>query len=269
MRERLSVPEGWNAHNALQQPAVPDTPSAPDADNKTPLPQQLSQVETDNTQPAARRRSVAPAPKNDNTPTLSRPALPETLPDNFRQAVAGQAPEMVQRIEGHVNVLYTAAMVHLYWDKWIAETEEDRARAALAEYFLASNPERWSDVAGQLLERILLVKRWIKRGEQEGKNRWVPLPSRYFDVRNVKGFRVTRAWYYQHIKAKQEIKDAEMLTKAYNRYLASLKPGATIGPAETYRRVSQYLGKRNEDLLKQFHRKIDEYVNTQSNAKPA
>ena len=269
LRERLSVPEGWNTHNALQQPAVPDTPPAPDADNKTPLLQQMSQVETDNTQPAARRRSVAPAPKNDNTPTPSRPTLPEILPDNFRQAVASQAPEMVQRIEGHVNVLYTAAMVHLYWDKWIAETEEARARAALAEYFLASNPERWSDVAGQLLERILLVKRWIKRGEQEGKNRWVPLPSRYFDVRNVKGFRVTRAWYYQHIKAKQEIKDAEMLTKAYNRYLASLKPGATIGPAETYRRVSQYLGKRNEDLLKQFHRKIDEYVNTQSSAKPA
>jgi hypothetical protein len=267
MRERLAVPEGWNAHNALTQPA----PAAPEVepDNTPPTPDSPQQDATDNKKPAARRRSSPPVPKTDNKPAAQRPTLPDQLPEDFTQATAGIEPDQVTRIEGHVNVLYAAAMVHLYWDKWIAETEEARARAALAEYFLASNPERWSDVAGQLLERILLVKRWIKRGELENKNRWVPLPSRYFDVRNEKGFKVTRAWYYQHIKAKQDIKDAELLTKAYNRYLASLKPGAAIGPAETYRRVSQYLGKRNEELLKQFHRKIDEYVNTKSSAKQA
>src|SRR5690606_14719491 len=128
-------------------------------------------------------------------------------------------------------------------DKWISDEEAERGRARLAEYFTYAHPDGWPGGAAEILERIMLVRKWIERGRKEDKKRWVPLPSDYFDIRNRTGFRATKKWYKDHTKAKAEIKANELLTKAVKEYLKSREPGAVRGPSETYRRISQRLGK--------------------------
>nr|WP_290939287.1 hypothetical protein [Haliscomenobacter sp.] len=75
-----------------------------------------------------------------------------------------------------------------------------------------------------------------------------------------KGFKATKAWFKKHQQAKIAIKDRELLTKAVNFYLASLRPEATIAPVEAYRRVTQTLGKRKAALVQIFHTEIQNTV---------
>ena len=70
----------------------------------------------------------------------------------------------------------------------------------------------------------------------------------------------TKAWFKKHQQAKIAIKDRELLTKAVNFYLASLRPEATIAPVEAYRRVTQTLGKRKSALVQIFHTEIQNTV---------
>lgn len=187
------------------------------------------------------------------------PTPPAAPPGHFAQVIYGLPVHLAQKLEGHVNVMYTAAIVNLYGDKFIHDEEETRTRALLAEYLRYGKPENWSTGVNEMLERIILVRKWIKRGEIQNQTRWVPLPSIYFDIRNPNGFLRTKAWFKQHRIRKLEIANSVLLTKAYNEYVASLQPGAAISPQETYRRISLRLNKRDRALLDQFNQRILQY----------
>lgn len=186
-----------------------------------------------------------------------------TLPDTPEEVVAGLPPELQASILRHVAVMWTAAAHQLYPTRWIADTEADRARAALAEYLRWARPERYSAGADEVLERIALVRRWIERGLAEGKNRWVPLPSGYFDHRNAAGFQATKPWFKKHIATKAEIKSKELLTKALKQYMRALDGKADTGPAETYRIIAQRLGKVSKELAQEFNRQVAEVATQQ------
>lgn len=183
---------------------------------------------------------------------------PEFAPDTLAQALAGLSQAAADSIRRHLAVIWTCASLNLYADKWISDEEAERGRARLAEYFLYAHPDGWTGGAAEILERIILVQKWIERGRKEDKKRWVPLPSDYFDIRNGTGFRATKKWYKGHIKSKSEIKAQELLTKAHKEYLKSWEPGAVRGPTEAYRRISQRLGKYDRALLERFHQLIME-----------
>ncbi|NUO01737.1 MAG: hypothetical protein HUU01_14115 [Saprospiraceae bacterium] len=189
---------------------------------------------------------------------------PATAPKTFREAVAGLSRQVQTAIERHVQVIYTCAMLQLYADKWIADEVAERAKAALAEYFAYTTPDRYAAGSTEIIERILLVRKWIERAP-EGEKRWVPLPDLYFDFRTPKGFSATKPWFKKHIKCKADIKANELLTKAVNEYLKALAPGAVIGPSETYRKISQRLGKYDRALLDRFHHQISQ-LNHERNA---
>jgi hypothetical protein len=227
----------------------------------TPPPAEPNVGNSVKTEPNVGNLGIAPpAPAPQDPPAPSAMAAPPTQPPRqIGEVLDGLSPDQVRSIQGYINIIYTAAMVNLYADKYIHEEEEARARALLAEYFRYAKPERWSAGTNEILERIILVKKWIVRGQKEGQNRWVPLPSLYFDLRNPNGFTRTKSWYKLHIVKRSEIKTAELLTKAFNTYIKSLEPGSTRSPEETYRSISQKLGKKDQILLDQFNRKILEY----------
>lgn len=177
-------------------------------------------------------------------------------PCRLEDVLAGLNSEDAKAIRRHVTVIWTCALMNLYQDKWIADEEVERTKAVLAEYLVYAEPSRYQAGTAEILERIILVRRWIERGQKQGIRRWVPLPSRYFDYRNENGFTKTKKWFKAHIKAKAEIKAKELLTKAIKEYLKSQTGGAKIGPSETYRRIAQRLGKYDQELLNQFHEQI-------------
>jgi hypothetical protein len=144
----------------------------------------------------------------------------------------------------------------LYADRWICDAEHERMRIALAEYLRYAPASNYVRGANEVVERMHLVRRWIDAGLANGQKRWVPLPAAYFDVRNPQGFVATKAWFKKHQQAKVAIKDRELVTKAVNFYLASLRPEATVAPIEAYRRVTQTLGKRKPELVHHFHQEI-------------
>jgi len=182
--------------------------------------------------------------------------VPDYAPGKLEDVLTEVDLKDAKAIRRHVTVIWTCALMNLYQDKWIADEEVERTKAVLAEYLVYADPNRYQAGTAEILERIILVRRWIERGQKQGIRRWVPLPSRYFDYRNEKGFTRTKKWFKAHIKAKAEIKAKELLTKAIKEYLKSKTGGAKIGPSETYRRIAQRLGKYDQELLNQFHEQI-------------
>ncbi len=197
------------------------------------------------------------------TPPQVATAPPEHAPEHIEEVVGHLPREIADQIRRHVTVIWTAANLQLYADRYIHDQEADRAKAALAEYFAYARPDRFGAGASEILERIILVRRWIDRCARKGQKKWLKLPGTYFNFRNPRGFVATKKWYRQHIQAKAEIKGKELLTKAINEYVKSLKPGARISTSETYRRISQRLGKWDKALLDRFHQQINELCKLQ------
>jgi len=220
---------------------------------------------------AAPEPTTAPPPADpEPAPAEAPPAgPPATPPGTFAEAVMGLQRDLVERIRRHVITIWICALSELYSDQWVHESERERTMAILAEYFIYAHPDRYAAGASEIIERIILVKRWIARGQAAGSKRWVPIPSVYFDHRNDRGFTRTKAWYQKHIRAKAEIKSTELTTKAVRQYAASLAPGAKVGPSETYRLLSQRLGKHGKELLDRFHQQISEINAATSQTAPS
>lgn len=209
--------------------------------------------------PAGTPPQVAATPPADD-PEPKQP--PEFAPDSVAEALAGLSEEAGRTIRRHLAVIWTCAGLNLYADKWISDEEAERGRARLAEYLTYAHPDGWPGGSAEILERIMLVRRWIEQGRKVDQKRWVPLPSIYFDIRNPKGFRATKKWFKDHRQSKARIKASEMLTKAYKEYLKSHEDGALRGPSETYRRIAQRLGKYDQALLERFHQLIIDHATT-------
>jgi len=186
--------------------------------------------------------------------------LPTQLPLTLESVYLGLSPADRLQLDRQVSRMASVASATLYADQWICDQEYNRLRIALAEYLRYAPAANYTRGANEVVERIHLVRRWIDSGLANNQNRWVPLPSLYFDVRNAKGFKATKAWFKKHQQAKIAIKDRELVTKAVNFYMASLRPEATIAPTEAYRRVTQTLGKRKASLVQLFHQEIQNSV---------
>ena len=195
---------------------------------------------------------------SENTPPscAAPPQSVEIIPNTIDEVIIGIEPKPAKKLKKHVGMILAAAMRDLYQDKDLIDSELERAKARIAEYLTPALPERYESGAYEIMERITLVKRWIERGRKEGKTRYVPIPSIYFDHRNGIGFSRTKAWFKKHQAAKTEIKNAEILTKAIKEYNRASEPGSTTDLVEVYRKISQRLGKRSKELLNRFNQQI-------------
>ncbi|AEE54515.1 hypothetical protein [Haliscomenobacter hydrossis] len=239
---------------AAAPPNSQDTPKR----RRRNLPQVIPQVPQ--VSKVVKSTSSAAAPKQPSSEPASTLTLPEKLPPTLTAVYAGLSPTDQLLLDRQVSRMASVASTVLYADRWICDPEHERMRIALAEYLRYAPAANYTRGANEVVERMHLVRRWIDAGLAAGQKRWVPLPAAYFDVRNRQGFVATKAWFKKHQQAKIAIKDRELLTKAVNFYLASLRPEAVIAPVEAYRRVTQSLGKRKAELVQLFHAEIQNTV---------
>ncbi|MEL6393879.1 MAG: hypothetical protein AAFR97_14115, partial [Bacteroidota bacterium] len=179
-------------------------------------------------------------------------AVSKNLPENLKSVVGHLSRHRQHQLARYVRTMWNAAKSELYHSHYLDERQEALAQVALSEYLAYSDPARWKVGANEVITRIQLVRRWIDRRHDAGKKAFVPIPEIYFDFRNERGFRATKTWYKQHLRNLTQIKNKELLTKARNEYLRSLEPNATTSPTETLRRILQRLGKRSQELAREF-----------------
>lgn len=184
-------------------------------------------------------------------------APPKVAPETFDKAVAHLDDDTQGRVRRHVDRIFSIALINLYDDRWLDDSEIERGKARLAEYFAYSSPERYTAGANEITTRIILAKKWIERRQIKEDFRWTtPIPSAYFDIRQEKGFARTKAWYKKHKQVRNDIAIKTALTKAVNFYMRSLESGSKIGPSEAYRVVTQRLGKKSKGLVRMFEEQI-------------
>lgn len=202
---------------------------------------------------------TGPASENPDTSPPVPAAPPKKSPDTLAEVLAGLDRPDALALDRLVQMMTRAAVITLYSDWWIADSEYERIRARLAEYLRYSGKHLWKDGAHQVIERMGLVAKWIKDHYPNGDYK-KQLPSIYFDIRNEgkAAFTGTKSWYLRHKEEQRKIHNSILLTKAINEYLRSLEPGAAVGPAEAYRKISQRLNKRDKGLLIKFHNLLQE-----------
>lgn len=181
-------------------------------------------------------------------------------PQRIGEVLALLTPENAEKVKIAVQVMWPCALNNLYKGKYIAESEKTRAKAVLAEYLAYASPSKYNAGVNEVIERISLVRKWIDRAP-EGE-RWVALPSSYFDHRNKKhGFVNTKDWCKKHRASKWDIANRIILTKAMNTYTKAIQPGSTLSVSEVYRKCKQTLGKRDPELVILFHEFIQKLKN--------
>lgn len=199
-------------------------------------------------EPCKTRQETAP-------PVAAAP--PQVAPGFVSDAVAHLPEKIQKKVQRHVDRIFSIAVINLYTGRWLSNEEQERGKARLAEYFVYSDPARYTAGANEITARIMLVKGWLDRREKKGQTGWTtPIPSAYFDVRNDKGFSKTKAWYKKHRAVRNEISRKTMLTKSVNFYMRSLEDGSKMSPSEAYRIVTQRLGKKSKALVQAFNEQI-------------
>jgi DNA-binding Lrp family transcriptional regulator len=125
------------------------------------------------------------------------------------------------------------------------------------EYFFntlkQTKPESRETKFKELIQRIRIVQRW----KDKDPDRYIPIPSVYFNDQNEKGFKRTELWYHQHkinIKQmaetmdlyKEEIRLQQHFSKAVREYQKN--PGLT-----SFMQTSTKLGKISPHLQNEFY----------------
>lgn len=196
------------------------------------------------------------AASEDISPSTKQFVVPDTAPTSLEAAIAHLSETLKKKLRNQISILWLYAAEVLYNDTYLEPEEIEAGKACLAEYFCYSKPGGWAGGNKEIMRRMMLVKLWIERGEVIGKQRFVPIPGSYFDIRKPKGFSQTKSWYKDDRKAVAEFVERGLFTKACNEYLRSCQPGAKYSTADIYKKWKQRLGKRSPALLDKFHKYI-------------
>lgn len=229
---QLSMQEQWRD---------PRTGYETDSEESTPLLQNDKSPSGENSPPRVARRP----PEEQGM---------EVVPETFSAVVAHLPDKLGRRIFREVSQVWEVARTELYAGQWIADQERERAKARLAEYYIYAKPPKYRAGTTEICERIRLVRKWIERGRAASpvQERWVPIPSIYFDYRNGRGFSRTKAWFKKHKAKRVEIGDNIALAKAVWAYRASRHLEKEEGPMTVYRQLVERLAARNEALVGRF-----------------
>jgi len=105
--------------------------------------------------------------------------------------------------------------------------------------FIGLNDREMRKKYNQFRVRIFMVNAWLIKD----KARYIPLPSKYFDPDNQKGFSGTKAWYNEMLKKEKQVEDFKSthrkelvkFQKFKNNHAASMQLGqAFINSNATY-----------------------------------
>ncbi len=206
---------------------------------------------------------TAGAPATGNTPpSCAAPpqtagaSYPKAPPTDIREVLSHLPGELSGDITLKINLIWACVELNLYQDQWLSDSQVASGKALLAEYLVYAKPDRYKAGMNEIIERIMLVKRWLDNAPKGGK-RWIPLPNKYFDFRNqTNGFRRTKDWLKEHRRQKAQIYQKGQLTRYINLYMKACLPGSTESRSNIYRKAQKRLGRLNPDLLQEFNKII-------------
>jgi hypothetical protein len=252
-----------NEYNELSGLLLPDAPAASPAETPDISTQQRSATDQD-TRSGYHPRSETPASKQQDTPSPSKkvPAkkvpptkAPKTVDDVVNLLPAHQVGRARVLIDGVWN--YAQEQFEEWYPGYIVPAEVQRGKAVLAEYFVYTNPKFWNAAAAQFMKRIDLVDGSLSRRRAAGLTAWLPIPSRYFDCRNAKGFVGTKAWYKKYQHQLKVAKEDNAINRCLSQRWKVLQGGNVVELEETMSRIRQYLEKKGgAKLYERFTAKI-------------
>ncbi len=110
------------------------------------------------------------------------------------------------------------------------------------------------------IDRISLVLKFISK---DPKNRYVQLPSQYFDPKNKYGFAGTRNWYRKQKERDKEVQLKLILKAQIRRFINNEKKDTSkqIPRLELFTKCEARLGKLgNPELVSAFHASVLEHT---------
>jgi hypothetical protein len=243
-----------NEYNELSGLLPPDAPAATPAAPSDISTQQRSTTEQD-TRSGYHPRSENPASKQQDTPAPSKkvPAKkvsPKTPPTKAPKTVAEVVNLLPAHHIGRVRALvdqvwtYSEEQFEEWYPGYIVPAEVQRGKAVLAEFFVYTNPKFWNAAAAQFMKRIDMVDGHLTLRRDSGLTAWLPIPSRYFDCRNAKGFAGTKAWYKTYLHQIEVAKKDKMVARCLTRRYKVMQEGTPAELEETMSQIRQYLEKK-------------------------
>lgn len=153
----------------------------------------------------------------------------------------------------YVSLLWLMARNLLYKEVDLTEQQILTAKKLIRKFYEPVSTQNLPNVHQHYIERISLVAKYLKK---DPVNRYVPLPYRYFDTNNPKGFVGTKKWHQDDQLRKKEVERELTLSRLIRRFQNNEKKDNTrkISPLQLFRECENTIGKFNDaSLTQRFH----------------
>lgn len=168
------------------------------------------------------------------------------------------APDPVRdnSLSFYVSLLWLMARNLLYQNVDLTDRQVIIAKKLIQKLYEPVSATNLSNVHQHYVERISLVAKYVKK---DPENRFVPLPYRYFDTSNPKGFVGTKKWHQADRIRKKEVERELTLNRLIRKYQNNEKKDATrkTPTIQLFRQCENTIGKFNDaSLTQRFHAAI-------------
>jgi len=156
----------------------------------------------------------------------------------------------------YVNSLWKLARNTIYKEHYLTRSQEFKGKELLYLWYGPVDDKKLANVHQVYVERLNIVQKYL---DKDPTNRYVQLPSQYFDPKNKYGFTGTRSWYQKQKKRDFEVQLKLILQSQIRRFLNNeKKETAKQKPRlELFRACETRLGKLGQpDLVKTFHASV-------------
>lgn len=149
--------------------------------------------------------------------------------------------------------LWPLIMAHLYYKlPYLAPSQREALDRFLHDEFQGLSPQQAAKRKNELQIRIHMVWKWLRRDP----NRFIPIPSKYFDRDNEFGFIRTKLWYEQEKQKKKAVGEAaawsDEIRDRWRLFNNCVSEAIRKGDFRTYWNNRRRIEKRDPELLNAF-----------------
>lgn len=153
----------------------------------------------------------------------------------------------------YTSLLWLMARNLLYKEIDLTDRQVLIAKKLIRKLYEPASTANIPNVHQHYVERISLVAKYVKK---DPLNRYVPLPYKYFDTNNPKGFVGTKKWYQADQLRKREVERELILKRVIRKYQNNEKKEASKKRPviQLFRECENTIGKFNDaSLTQRFH----------------
>lgn len=153
----------------------------------------------------------------------------------------------------YTSLFWLMARNLLYKEVDLTERQILIAKKLIRKLYEPATTANIPNVYQHYVERISLVAKYVRK---DPVNRYVPLPYKYFDTNNPKGFVGTKKWYQADQLRKKEVERELILKRVIRKYQNNEKkePSKKRPVIQLFRECENTIGKFNDaSLTQRFH----------------